>query len=329
MSLFLAPESQAPRGDWYGWSGPASPIAWSPNEVRWDERRRTFVRDGSAVVMIDGRSLHDPASGAPLRWPIRLFGPREGYTRVAIASRIASPELVLDLPVQLASRGVAYEAKRCDTAAPAGGNRLFELAWPGYQKAWAHHQWACGDGGCAAYVSISLIEPEAATLQAMPNTECGVSSAAASAAGPSLLFRDGAGELDESEQAGIFAALGLAVAPDGQGFLDTVCGQPAGTEVQIKDLNGDGASEVLIVYGNTCMSGHAGSSVALFVRGAAGYEMQLGFPGADAEPLETGNLGWPDLRIGGPGFCFPIWRWNGSAYAYDRDEPQEPGGCGG
>ena len=40
-----------------------------------------------------------------------------------------------------------------------------------------------------------------------------------------------------------------------------------------------------------------------------------------AEPLKTrGVAGYPDLSIGGPGFCFPVWRWNGREYANQRFE---------
>ncbi len=347
ISFFLVPESvDRSVGDWYAWSGPASPIVWNPNEVRWDERRATFVRDGSAVVTLEGEPIHSAGATEPARWPIRLFGPREGFTRVAIASRISSRELSLDLPAQLSARGIAYEAKRCDAAEPAGGNRLYEVAWPSYRKAWLHHQWGCGDAGCAAYLSISLVEPEPSTLQGMPRTECGVSggpraalvaagaegeggAGGAGGAGPALLFREGAGDLTEAEQVEIFSALGLAVAPDGAGFVDTVCGQPASADVQILDMNGDGTSEVLAVYGNTCTSGHAGSSVALFIERNGAYRLQLGFPGASADPLETGNEGYPDLRIGGPGFCFPVWRWDGNEYVHHRNEPQAEGGCTG
>ncbi len=341
ISLFLVPESvDRTVGDWYAWSGPASPIVWNPNEVRWDERRATFVRDGSAVVTLGGAPIHAAGSSEPARWPIRMFGPREGYTRVAIASRIASRELSLDLPAQLGAQGVTYEAKRCDAAEPAGGNRLYEIVWPEYRKAWLHHQWGCGDAGCAAYVSISLVEPEPATLQSMPNTECGVpggpgaarvagGEGGAGGAGPALLFRDGAGGLTDAEQLEVFSALGLAVAADGAGFVDTVCGQPAGAEIQILDLNGDGTSEVLAIFGNSCTSGHTGSSVALFIKHGGAYRLQLGFPGASADPLETGNEGYPDLQIGGPGYCFPVWRWNGSEYVHHRNEPQAEGGCAG
>jgi hypothetical protein len=33
-----------------------------------------------------------------------------------------------------------------------------------------------------------------------------------------------------------------------------------------------------------------------------------------------GAGGWPDISIGGPGFCFPVARWNGKVYAQHRFE---------
>jgi hypothetical protein len=30
--------------------------------------------------------------------------------------------------------------------------------------------------------------------------------------------------------------------------------------------------------------------------------------------------GWPDIEIGGPGFCFPVERWNGKQYVLHRYE---------
>jgi hypothetical protein len=30
--------------------------------------------------------------------------------------------------------------------------------------------------------------------------------------------------------------------------------------------------------------------------------------------------GWPDIEVGGPGFCFPVLRWNGSAYKFNRHQ---------
>jgi hypothetical protein len=39
------------------------------------------------------------------------------------------------------------------------------------------------------------------------------------------------------------------------------------------------------------------------------------------------DSGFADLLVGGPGFCFGLWRWNGIAYAHVHNEPQAPRGC--
>jgi hypothetical protein len=33
-----------------------------------------------------------------------------------------------------------------------------------------------------------------------------------------------------------------------------------------------------------------------------------------------GTGGWPDIQLGGPGFCFAVMRWNGKGYALNRFE---------
>ncbi len=147
-------------------------------------------------------------------------------------------------------------------------------------------------------------------------------------AGTALLFATDQGGLTVAERKAIFESLGLVVDSAGTGFLDTSCGQPASAAVTFSDLNGDGIKEVLVIYGNSCTSGMAGSSVVLFIKDSAGgYSTNLGFPGASADPQSTSNLGYPDLLIGLPGFCFPVWRWNGTAYDYLKSVPQSPGGC--
>ena len=42
--------------------------------------------------------------------------------------------------------------------------------------------------------------------------------------------------------------------------------------------------------------------------------MNLGFPGMTPDVLTTSNKGYPDLVVGGPGFEFPVFRWNGKMY---------------
>jgi hypothetical protein len=163
---------------------------------------------------------------------------------------------------------------------------------------------------CIALLSLALAAP------------------ATAADGPELLFAGGAGKLTPAQQREIFTALQLKAAPDGKSLLDEACGERAAARVEFRDMNRDGKDEVLVTYGNRCLSGMAGTSVALFMPNAAGrYERNLGFPGATADPMPEASHGYPDLRIGGPGFCFPVWRWNGRAYVFHRSEPQVPGGC--
>ncbi len=146
--------------------------------------------------------------------------------------------------------------------------------------------------------------------------------------GPALLFAGNNGDLSAAERGQVFGGIGLVVAPDGKSLVDGICGQPASASVEFRDMNADGKQEILVTFGNSCTSGHAGSTVVLFVRNREGnLQANLGFPAASADPLPDRNEGYPDLLIGGPGFCFGVWRWNGTTYDYLRNEPQMPGGC--
>jgi hypothetical protein len=62
----------------------------------------------------------------------------------------------------------------------------------------------------------------------------------------------------------------------------------------------------------------AGVQLDLLIKGKDGkWASQFGFPGMYTI-LETKNLGFPDIEIGGPGTCFPVWRWNGKSYALHK-----------
>jgi hypothetical protein len=146
--------------------------------------------------------------------------------------------------------------------------------------------------------------------------------------GSAILFASGAGDLTKAQQEEIFGSLGLKVAADGKSLVDTVCEQPADARSEFVDLNKDGSQELFVTYGNTCLFGGTGSAVVLFVKGADGKHVaNLGFPAAAYTVLETGNQGFPDLQMGGMGFCDGVWRWNGKAYEHYRDQPTDEGGC--
>lgn len=97
---------------------------------------------------------------------------------------------------------------------------------------------------------------------------------------------------------------------------------PFGAVVLPTDMNEDGQEEIFISFGNTYTSGMAGSSIALFIKDPKDpkgvYADQLGFPGLVPDALDSIGKGYPDLLIGGPGFEYPVWSWNGKAYVFSR-----------
>lgn len=90
---------------------------------------------------------------------------------------------------------------------------------------------------------------------------------------------------------------------------------PFNVEVTVVDLNSDGVEEIILQWGNSFWSGYAGTSCTLLVKNVktGNYDSNLGFPGV-VEILKTRTNGYRDLLIGGPGFEFPVYKWNGKSY---------------
>ena len=89
----------------------------------------------------------------------------------------------------------------------------------------------------------------------------------------------------------------------------------------VKDLNGDGRPEAVVIEGGAMCYGMTGQSFWLVSQQADGrwtlMTSSIGIP----EFLGTKSVGgFPDIQLGGPGFCFPVVRWNGTAYADNRYE---------
>jgi hypothetical protein len=89
-----------------------------------------------------------------------------------------------------------------------------------------------------------------------------------------------------------------------------------------RDVNGDGIKDVIVVEDSARCYGAAGTSFVLLAGQSRGkWRKMLGSPGV-AEVLDQrrGANNWPDISINGPGFCFPVLRWNGRAYMLHRRE---------
>lgn len=128
-------------------------------------------------------------------------------------------------------------------------------------------------------------------------------------------------KLAPQERSALFKAAG-AVPKAGKwyGCTDDPNPQPATIDLY-RDLNGDGKPEAIVSsYGSFCY-GMTGQGYALLSRQANGSWRQIDGGSGIPEFLPTkGTGGWPDMSIGGPGFCFPVLRWNGRAYALQRHQ---------
>jgi hypothetical protein len=120
---------------------------------------------------------------------------------------------------------------------------------------------------------------------------------------------------------------GFDISEGGRVLSLSYCGDIA-PESQVLDLNGDGQLEAFVLWGNTCTSGMAGRSLTLLARNPDGsYRTEFGFPAGGWTALENRIDGWPDLSLGGPGFCHPLWRWSGEAYRFQCNIEETEGGC--
>jgi hypothetical protein len=115
------------------------------------------------------------------------------------------------------------------------------------------------------------------------------------------------------------------------------CGDPGsasytpGAIETLRDIDGDGRPDAVITEGSVACFGQAETGYALVSKQADGrWKLIDQRPGvATLLPRRAGTTGWPDIEVGGPGFCFPVLRWNGSAYAIQRHQyegkPCRPG----
>lgn len=137
-----------------------------------------------------------------------------------------------------------------------------------------------------------------------------------------MLAAGAATTLSPAERGAVFRAAGFH--QDAGRWLSG-CGDPGtasyepGKIEQVRDVNGDGRLEAIVTEGSTYCYGNTGTSFWLLSRQPNGHWMLLFNETGVATFLPTkGAGGWPDVEIGGPGFCFPIMRWNGRAYARHR-----------
>src|SRR3954452_5613735 len=127
-----------------------------------------------------------------------------------------------------------------------------------------------------------------------------------------------------AEQSAIFTASGFKKL---RGAWRTECDQPdqgsyePGAIETFEDLNGDGRPEAVVTEGSGFCYGNPGTGFWLLTKLPSGQWKKLYDSPGVAEFLKTrGAQRMPDLSVGGPGFCFPVFRWHGKTYAPNRWE---------
>ena len=98
-------------------------------------------------------------------------------------------------------------------------------------------------------------------------------------------------------------------------------GYTPGTIETVRDLNGDGRPEAVITEGSTaCFGGDEMGYTIVSKQADGAWKPITEGTGVPAILTTKGVGGWPDLEIGGQGFCFPVQRWNGKAYVLQRHQ---------
>jgi hypothetical protein len=125
-----------------------------------------------------------------------------------------------------------------------------------------------------------------------------------------------AAPLSETDRAGVFAALNLS--PNAAGEVVNECGDSVTPAIVPAELGGAvGTAQLVAVPGGpsaySCYGD--GPDLHLMMREGGGWREIYAARGRMLIIMPGETSGVHDIADGGPGFQFPLWQWNGSAYA--------------
>jgi hypothetical protein len=123
-------------------------------------------------------------------------------------------------------------------------------------------------------------------------------------------------KLPPAQEAAAFKAAGFKL--DGKQWRACEDASPSytpGAIEQVRDFNGDGHVDAVITESSTNCYGNAEVGYSIVSQQANGaWRLISQGQGMVTFMTTKGVGGWPDIEVGGPGFCFPVLRWNGKEY---------------
>ncbi len=128
------------------------------------------------------------------------------------------------------------------------------------------------------------------------------------------------GEVTAAERAAILTALGEGGAA---AQLENECGEMVAPQFLPADVGpGVGRAVAFVMSGGPNMASCYGDGPYVRLMRNSGGEWTEIYSrrGGMVAILPTRHRGGNDLADGGPGFSFPVWEWNGTAYAFAHRE---------
>jgi hypothetical protein len=127
--------------------------------------------------------------------------------------------------------------------------------------------------------------------------------------------------MSRADQAAAFHAAGFTLTA-GQwqacGDPGTASYTPGKIEI-VRDINGDDRPDAVITEGSIyCFGGTEVGYTIVSKQANGSWRRITGGPGIAHFLFRRAATGWPDLEVGGPGFCFAVQRWNGREYVHHR-----------
>ncbi len=151
---------------------------------------------------------------------------------------------------------------------------------------------------------------------------------------PDLLFKGVANAqvLSPADRQAIAALLPIAIGPEG--LVDSECKQASEPVVNLRDLNRDGRTEVIVIEGNSCAYGMKGRVTHILSSDPQGRWRTVISADGDEVHMQPAKPGaWPEIMPAVRGFCYPVWGYAETQRKYVLKgrvaDPKMPDACKG